>query len=278
MANKEDQVTEESVKKDVKAALEQSETKVEEDNESSPIEATAKEKGWVPKEEFKGDPETWVEAKEFVAREPLYKALHQANRKIKKMEDTLDRFKEHYTKVEVAAKEKAIKELQAQLEVASEERDIKAALQIKDKIDTIQKETKEEVKENTEFNTWVEDNTWYNEDNTLKTAATGIGFGLQQEHPEWPVGKIYKEVTKIIKESFPDKFEEKRPTTKVGSTTKTTGSGDGKRTLSYRQLPEEARQNYNRLVKSGKNPTGILTPEEFFKDYIAVGGTLVSGD
>lgn len=242
------------------------------------VEVKAKEMGWTSKEEFNGDPETFVEAKEFVERAPLYKALHQANRKIKKMQETLETFRDHYTKVEVAAKEKAIKELQDQLEVASEERDIKKALQIKDKIAAVQTSSSSAEIKNTDFESWLEDNKWYNDDSTLKTFATGIGFGLSQEHPDWSPAKVYQEVSKITKESFPDKFGVKKVASKVATNSKSTNGEGSKRTPSVRQLPEEARINYNRLVKSDRNTHGILTPEEFFKDYIAAGGTLLSAE
>lgn len=275
-----EQVTEESVKKAVQESLEQVETPIEEQHqEADPVEIKAREMGWAPKEEFSGDPETFVEAKEFVERAPLYKALHQANRKIKKMQETLDTFRDHYTKVEVAAKERAIKELQDQLEVASEQQDIKKALQIKDKITEVQSQGKEtETKTNPDFEAWVEENKWYNDDPKLKTFATGIGFGLAQEHPDWTPAKIFQEVTKITKDSFPDKFAVKKPPTKVSTNARTTSGEGGKRTPSIRQLPEEARINYNRLVKSERNPHGILTPDEFFKDYLAAGGTLLSAE
>lgn len=274
-----EQVTEESVKKATQETLEQVEEIQQEQQEADPVENKAREMGWTPKDEFSGDPETFVEAKEFVERAPLYKALHQANRKIKKMQETLETFRDHYTKVEVAAKERAIKELQSQLETASEERDIKKALEIKDKITEVQSQGKEtETKTNPDFESWVEENKWYNDDPKLKTFATGIGFGLAQEHPDWTPAKIFQEVTKITKESFPDKFTVKKPATKVSTNARTTGGSDGKRTPSIRQLPEEARVNYNRLVKSDRNPHGILTPEEFWKDYLAAGGTTLSAE
>lgn len=35
-------------------------------------ETKAREMGWTPKEEFKGDPDKWVDAKDWVERAPLY--------------------------------------------------------------------------------------------------------------------------------------------------------------------------------------------------------------
>ena len=272
-------VVDNEVKKATEASLEQLETETTQESVPDPVETKAREKGWKPLEEFDGDPETFVPAKEYVEREPLYKALHKANREIKKMKETLSTFKEHYTKVEINAKQVAIKELQAQLNTASEERDIGKALEIKDKITELSTETKavERDSNTNDYDSWIVDNKWYETDKALKTAATGIGFGLNQEHPDWPMPKIYEEVTKIVKETFPDKFinPNKGKVNKVTSGNKTINDEDGtKRSLpSFSQLPEEARKNYRRLVKSDKNPHGILSHAEFIKDYLAVGGT-----
>ena len=272
----------EKIKEAVQESLEElatvDEGSEEQHNEPSEVEVQARERGWRPLSEFDGDAETFVEAEEFVAREPLYKALHSANRKIKKMQETMDAFKEHHNKVEIKAKERALAELKEQLKVASEERDIGAALEIKDRITEISKETPPKEVSNTDFNTWVEKNQWYNNEPKLKTFATGIGFGLAQEHPEWTPAQVFEEVTKITKDQFPDKFSNpnKAKPNKVGSGNKAVNNDGNSKTKvpSFNQLPEDARKNYRKLVKSTSNPNGPLTHEEFLKEYIAVGGAV----
>jgi len=247
-------------------------------------ESVARSKGWVPKEEYKGNKEEWIDAKEFVARGPLYDAIHQANRKIKKLTETVESFKEHYSKVENTAKQKAIEQLRAELKAASEDRDIERALEVKDKITELTQEVKTEAKESDnvvapEFETWVEKNQWYETDKVLRHAANGIGFELQKEHPDWSPKKIYTEVESQIKEAFPQKFNqepERKMTTSVTTSTKrTTPTKKGSKTPSAKQLPDDAKVNYRRLVKSDRNPSGLLTHEQFMKDYLATGGTLI---
>lgn len=252
--------------------------------EVSADEEVARKKGWVPKADFKGNKDEWIDAKEFNARGPLYEAISQANKKIKRLAETVESFQEHYSKVEQTAKEKAIAELRAQLKLASDDRDIERALEVKDKITELTNEVRTENKDNRatdvtpEFNRWVADNEWYNSDRVLRHAANGIGHELQQEHPDWAPAKIYKEVEKQIRDEFPHKFnsEEESPVTTVTTTSKRTASvRQSKSKLpSVKQLPEEAKKNYRRLVKSDRNPNGPLTHEQFMKDYTAAGGPL----
>lgn len=249
----------------------------EHQEEPNEVEVQASEKGWVPKEKYQGDPEAWVDAKEFISRGPLYDALHSANRKIKSLQETMDAFKEHHNKVETRAREKALAELKDQLKVASEERDIGAALEIKDKITSLSQEATE-VQPNTVFNTWVESNQWYKTDNKLKTFATGIGFGLAQENPSWSVEQVYNEVTKIVKEEFPEKFNKKPNKVTSANQTVNNDGKSNKRLPSANQLPEDARKNYRKLVKSTSNPNGPLTHAEFMSEYLQIGGTINGAD
>ena len=53
------------------------------------FESEARESGWVPKEEFTGDPKTWVDAAEFVRRGPLFKKIDTQSREIKAMRQAI---------------------------------------------------------------------------------------------------------------------------------------------------------------------------------------------
>jgi hypothetical protein len=280
-----EELDEKKIQENIEESLEELSTDEDVESELPEVdeaEIQASGRGWVPQEEYQGDPETWVPAKEFIAREPLYKALHAANRKIKKLEQTQQTFREHYTKVEQEARKRALTELQQQLELASDKGDIQTALAVKDKMTEVVNTPPLEKPVNTDFETWVEKNEWYNTDTRLKTFATGIGFGLANEHPDWSVAKVYEEVTKVVKEEFPQKFTQssvKPKPNKVSSGTKTVvlsekQAGAKPKIPSFHSLPEDARQNYRRLVKSTTNTGGILTHEEFMKDYMAIGGTL----
>lgn len=252
----------------------QDETLETEDNKPIPEEVVAREKGWKPKEEFQGDPDEWIPAKEFVERGPLYDALHKANKEIKRLKQNQDAFREHYNKVEETAKQKAISALKMDLDEAAEERDIKKALDIKDRINAIEQEQPVESTRDTTYDKWVENNSWYDKDKTMRQFATGIGYGLRSEHPDWTLDEVFSEVTKMTKETFPEKFENpNRVKPSVVEGAKNKPKSPSKKVPGFNSLPDDARLNYKRLVKSG-----ILSHDDFMRDYTAAGGTLLSNE
>jgi hypothetical protein len=82
--------------------------------EVSDIEKKALELGWRPKSEFHGAEDEFIDAKEFVRRQPLFDKIEAQSRQLKTVTRTLNELKEHYTKVNEAAYNRAISELREQ--------------------------------------------------------------------------------------------------------------------------------------------------------------------
>lgn len=246
--------------------------------ETSPTEEKAKEKGWKPEAEYEGDPDEWVDAKEFLGREKLYDALHNSNRKIKKLTEQMSTLSDWHNKTEKAMYDKALRDLNAAKAQAIQAEDAIAVVKLDTNIRELEKTPPKptvEPKENNEqvFNSWLEKNDWYKEDAVLKRFATGVGFSIEQEHPEWSVEEVLEEVSREVKTHHPDKFSTPKRTTSVLKTTNVTGSvKKADKLMSYEQLPEEAKNIYKKLVKTKSNPNGMLTHEQYIKEYMAVDG------
>lgn len=277
---KRDKIASEPIEEDTLETL-TDDTVIEEPIIEEPqAEIQAREKGWKPKEEFEGPEEEWIPAEEFVARGPLYETIHKLNRKIKKMEQTLDAASQQYSKVEKRVREETIASLKAELKTASDNNDVATALEVKDKIVAAEKDIQptSSTATNPAFNTWVEDNQWYNEDKILRVTADGLGASILKDNPSIPASELYDEVSKIIKKEFPHKFKQESKVTTVSTTTNRTATRQatkGKKNLpSYNQLPPDAKINYRRLVKNDKTKSGIISHEQFMKDYVASGGPL----
>ena len=276
-------------KDDTKEIDEQGDKKISEDEsdkegtsqDGDDVEKLAREKGHVSLEEWKAQGRNgneWIDAKEFVERGPLYDAIHKSNREIKRLKEANLEMKKWYDRLETTTKDRLLNELKGQLKTASEEKDIESALDIKDKISTIEKEenTRKANATNEVFSDWVAENEWYESDADLKLFADGIGQGLYNQNPNWKLDQIYEEVSKVIKRKFPDKFgnSARNKQSTVESGTKSNSSQNRKKSYSFNDLPDDAKTVYKRLVKSDRNPNGLLTSEEFFKDYLAVSGEL----
>lgn len=258
-----------------------------EQDQVDPVETAAREKGWKPLEEYEGDKETWVDAKEFVAREPLYKALHKANREIKKVKKETETVKQLYDKIEIVAKEKAMAELQAKLKEAAEEKDIERALDIKDQINELKTKPIQETPKNEEFEVWVQDNKWYEADEDLRDFADAKGLKIAKANPNLSLDEIYHRVAESTKKAFPHKFNnsmKERPNTVDSGRQTTTRATNGsrKKSPSYEDLPVEVQDVYRKMVKKEANSPrgserGIISHEEFITNYLAVGGTVNTG-
>lgn len=101
--------------------VEQSEQEVQE----LTVEQIATEKGWKPKDQFEGDKDTWRNAKQFIEHGEILDSLSQLNRKNKKLTETLEKVVESTSKLKSEAFEKAKKELESELERATEQGDVK---------------------------------------------------------------------------------------------------------------------------------------------------------
>ena len=63
------------------------------------VELRAMEMGWRPRDEFSGEDDDFIDAKEFVARKPLYDKIAQQSKQLKNVTQAVEALKEHYGKV-----------------------------------------------------------------------------------------------------------------------------------------------------------------------------------
>lgn len=162
------------------------------------VETEARQLGWVPEEEFRGNKDHWVDAEEFVERgRTLMPILRQNNRrlqgelltrdreidtlksKLENMEKVQDKLEKHYTAANKRAVDLAKVQLREELKQAREDNDVDAEMEILDKLDDVRKrenEISEESKKDDkpakktddnkdgytpEFRQWLKENPWF---------------------------------------------------------------------------------------------------------------------
>jgi hypothetical protein len=236
----------------------------------SPVEQKAMQMGWRPEQEWDGDPEDWVDAKEYIGRQKLYDRIQDSNKRLKQMEKTLDEFKKHHDKVAEVEYEKALATLKAEKVRVLQEGDAAELVEIDDKIDAV----KEKIKESKQapktpeadpefqriFGEWQDRNSWYRDDPNLKKDADIYGYAIVSAHngqitPE----EVLREIEKEIKRKYPDKFMNTR---KAEPNRVETGGGKGKGTNKDSGadvvLSDEESQAMRRFVRQG-----ILTEAQY---------------
>lgn len=180
------------------------------------IEQRALEMGWRPKDDFSGNEEDFIDAKEFVRRQPLYDKIHKQSGDIKELRRAMEAFKTHFTTVQEAAYQKALRELKDQRKDALANGDGDRFEQLDEEIKSAQeqvaalkaaKETpivQDTPTEHPEFSAWKTRNRWYDSTGYMRTFADDYGTRLAAQGV--PPNEVLKQVEQAVRKEFPHKF------------------------------------------------------------------------
>jgi hypothetical protein len=233
--------------------------------QESEIEGKAREQGWRPEEEWEGPAEQWIPADEFMRRAPLFDAIKKANKDNKQLRKMVSSLAEHNAKVEKAAYDRAKSELVATKQAALKEENIVQYAQADAELQELEGNKPVDKSGSVEqeiLNTWVENNSWYTEDEDKQVYADGYATKLRNKYPNMDLEELLDEVSQRVEEKFKPK-----PSRKVSSPPiRNGGKGVGNK-MTYADLPNEAKQMHDTFVKSDSNPHGFMTSEEYIRQY-----------
>ena len=213
--------------------------------------------GWTDKENFKGDPEKWRPAAEFVERGenmlPIMKSkLQRQDRKIADLEKSIKEFAEYHSKTEQRAYEKAMKELKEKQVEAVATADSESFAKIDKEIEELNKRVPapkidQTVAADPVYIEWASRNKWVETDEVMLAYAEKKGEQLFKTTTIR--GKeLLEAVEREVKAKFPDKFVNPRRATApavegAASAAKTSGK-------TYADMPKDARDSCDRMVKN----------------------------
>jgi hypothetical protein len=231
-------------------------------------EIRAMESGWVPQDQWEGDPDQWRPAKEFVDRGELFKKIDDQNRTVKELKKALDDMKRHHGAVRETEYAKALATLKAQKTVALEEGNAAQVVQLDDQIDLVKEEQRnlktepQEPQVNPQFTEWVDRNKWYEGNQPMRAYADALGRDLAYKGLS-PV-EVLKEVERQVRMEFPNKFTNPnrgKPGAVEGS------SGKGNKASDSFVLSDDERRVMQRFVR-----TGVMSEAEYIKELKSVRG------
>lgn len=240
----------------------------------SEMEQKALDMGWRPKEEFEGDEVDFVDAKEFVQRQPLFDKIAQQNKHLKNFEKALSALQQHYNKVNETAYKRALADLKVQQEKAVEEGDLNTYHALNQREKEIEKEKEQFIQEQNvpdepvvhpTLQAWTNRNTWFESQPHMRVFAEEVGArykGAVLAKTMTPE-EVLKEVEKAVRAEFPHKFrnpnKDKAPAVEGTSGSKPArGSADP-------ELNEQERTIMNTLVRGGH-----MTKEKYLADLRAI--------
>jgi hypothetical protein len=253
----------------------QPEPEQKQEREFSAIEQKAMELGWRPKEEFSGDEEAFVDAKEFVNRQPLFDKITSQSKHIKRVEQTLEALKQHQDKITKSAYEKAMRDLKAQQERAVEDGDLTQYHALNEKQKEIEQEHQElqatlktpvEPQVHPELQEWIARNSWFETQPHMRVFADQYSdqFAAKVRAGIMTSGEALKEIEKAVRNEFPNKFRnpnKDKPSSVEGSSGKASS-----KTESF-ELSDQERKIMNTLTAmKNKDGTPFMTKEKYISE------------
>ncbi|NNE36085.1 MAG: hypothetical protein HKN13_12660, partial [Rhodothermales bacterium] len=192
------------------------------------FESEARQDGWCPKEEWRGDPDKWVDAQEFVARGENIRPILQANNaKLKTQLEQMDKrvnellqtnsefkqFAETQRQKERESYERRIKELEALRSKAVTEGDGATFQQTEAELNQLRqnKPAPQQQGLSPDMQQWLDANNWYNPEssdfNVQRAAAVdGAATVVKHQQPHLSGADFLNASLELAKEKEPALF------------------------------------------------------------------------
>lgn len=239
-------------------------------------EAQAREDGWQPQEDWKGDPKRWVDAKTFVERGQQFLPIVQA--KYRKTLETVDSLRKEVDELKAGSKEyrefadKAIArerqekeariaELEDLRKKAISEGDGDAFDQADRKLNELRKEPEKNQTLSAETQAWLSENTWYSTDAVMRGIADGLSDIVAKENPGLKGRAFLDKLSEKVQAELPHKFENQRRDMQTTEDNKR--KPVSKKGKTYEDLPVEAKAACERFLKQIPG----FTKEAFLSQY-----------
>jgi hypothetical protein len=232
--------------------------------------------GWRPLSDWKGDTKKWVPASDYMRDLPFKKHISQQTRKIRELENTIQSFQGHMSKVEERAYQKAWDRLQQQRNEAILLGDLEGVSKIETEMTEIHKEVAAiprpvaapagPVEPPPEAISWAERNPWFFQDVKMGGYARLVNEEFLRDHPEATAEQQLANTEKEVRQRFPEKFENSRrqepPSVEGG-----TFSGANKSRYTYNDLTAEQRRICDSFVNHGM----VKDRQSYVNDLVDIG-------
>lgn len=253
-------------------------TKTLEEPQYSPEEQRAIDDGWLPKEEWKGDPKDWRPAKEFNDRGELFSRIKSQRKEMDDLKAAMTFLTQKDKQREVEAAQRAVVHLKQARDAALEEGDAVQAARIGDQLDDAKAQvhqvrqtdvTPRNVGPSEDFKRWHEANKWYTKDEDATLLAEGKGERFRKNNPNASEQEMLDYVVKEVQKVFPDKFPTRHAPSPGGAGRESPrGRGDevsGSLRNVESNMSDEDRSIMRTILKTTK-----LTKEDYLKQYAGV--------
>ncbi len=252
----------------------------------TPAEEKASKNGWRPEEDWKGDPDDWVPAKEFNFRGELMgriaeqsSILNNFKNQIAERDSVIKDMSDLQGKISEREYKKALKTLQEQKAEAIDTGEGEAVVQLDDEIDDLKarrpapdQQGDKPRKDDTpsEVVEWLQQsqNKWYVQDPFLKSVADGIAKTIINDNPNISPSLMLSQMDEKMRKELPHRFvDNPSPVNDLSPDDVTKGGKPpGERKRTFRDLNEIQQEICRRFEK-----LGVMTRKEYIDELVAQG-------
>jgi len=251
----------------------------------STVDSLARELGWTPKDDFKGNPDDYVDAATYIRRskeiaEAKNNQIGSLKKQLKEISSVVNELKTHNERIyktEVKRLESELESLKSERKVAITDGDVDKVEEIEKKITELHSDAADSLKAakstteapaaepNKEWISWKKENAWYGSDDELTDFADK--FAAKHE------GAPFKRVLELVREEaelmFPEKFpkaEKEKMRTPASSVESGTRRSSPKSRFTESDLTPAQRAIMGKFVRQG-----VMTKEAYIKDLATMG-------
>jgi hypothetical protein len=234
-------------------------------------EKRAREMGWRPKDEFKGNPDNWTDAATYVQRGetvlPLVKAQNKRlEAQIEDMRESVKQIVDRFVNTEKKEFERQIADLKKQLNQAVKEGDEATAEKTAEEMADLKKnqptERQAAAQVRPEVKEWLEENPWFVNDDELHEYAENLHIRLGRTRKDMSLEENLAFVARDVKKRFPEKFSNPnraKPAAVEGSSGAAVKSKSGR---DYADLDAASKAACDKYVKQG-----LMTRQRYLELY-----------
>jgi hypothetical protein len=243
--------------------------------DASDAEEQARALGWVPEEEYTGNPSKWADADTFLevhsknngalrkAVAAQAKDLADLKQQMRGMDSAHKKIFEIQIKKQKEEFDQQVAFLKAQKREALRSGEHETAADLDDQLDSLRERGPDlpdapqqtqniapaDWRTNSDMVAWAKHNPWFDKDEDMTLLAGGLGQSIRRQNPSMPFTELLEEVTVKVRKAFPHKFAGGRRSPVEGGTPgETQAARTGK---SYASLPRDARAACDDAVAEG---------------------------
>jgi hypothetical protein len=249
-----------------------------------PIEGAARGQGWVPQEEWDGDPTQWRDAQVFLERGEYFKTMGTQRKQIDKLNAVVEKMANIQASTREDERQKVLQELSDKKVSAMEDGEFERVATIDNEMSKIRSEPAmavpsiegqtEQKYTQDQIANYIDNNSWYRTNSDMRQYADSIAVGFRSSNPNATIDDVLEYTDSEVKIRYPEQFGKQVPSASpVASTRRTTkpGPNGAQKRKTLDDLPAGSREMYAQIGQSFVDAGAVDSIDEYIEELDRIG-------